>query len=450
MIVFDKYQVFCFCFVCCDFVVDIGVVWLVYVFDDGLEMVEIIIVFGVLFVLDLVCVVVVQCVLQLLYLIVGVSYYKVGVLDMVSIDSYSIDVDIVVLVEIIYFNGLGEFVYCNGLNLCGCFWLLVQGVVVQVLVLGLQLYVLVVIGGGKDLLVSIEVLCCVGVDEMVIWIGGLQLICVCVECIGLLILNLGCMLVLELFELNCQGVWNGYILVMVVNLVIMVLVVLLYGVDQVVFFNECLVSYGSQILGIGEVNYQWFKGWVCEQVFGSYVWKYVVVDLQYYLLLCLMFELVVVCQFVKIDFYDVYFFSCNCNFYIFGECLVNCWCGVCLKCYFVFLVLVLFMFKMCFVCIFGCNLLDDVEQVVGFDVLLEFQDYKLFECVGEGCELCVVMVILVQCLEWKEDVLVKCFCNEIQLQLDVVELELVLLLQLQGEYCVLVVLWEWVCEDFEV
>lgn len=258
------------------------------------------------------------------------------------------------------------------------------------------------------------------------------------------------MLVLELFELNCQGVWNGYILVIVVNLMIMVLVVLLQGVDQVVFFNECLVSYGSQILGIGEVNYQWFKGWVFEQVFGEYVEMYIVVDFYYYLLLWLLLELVVVCQFVKSDFYDVYFFSCNCNFYIFGECLVNCWCGVCLKCYFVFLVLVLFMFKLCLVNIFGCNLLDDVDQVGGFDVLLEFQDYKLFECVGEGCELCVVMVILVVCLEWSEDVLVKCFIQEIQLYFDVGELQVELLLVLEGEYWILVVIWECLCVDFVV
>lgn len=132
-----------------------------------------VIILGVLFVFDGVCVEVVQQVLWLLYLIVGVSYYKVGVLDQVCIDSYVIDVVIVVLVEMVYFNGLGEFVYCNGLNLCGWFCLLVEGVLVVVFVLGLCEYVLVVIGGGKDLLVSIEVLCMLGIVEMVIWIGGL-------------------------------------------------------------------------------------------------------------------------------------------------------------------------------------------------------------------------------------------------------------------------------------
>lgn len=94
-------------------------------------------------------------------------------------------------------------------------------------------------------------------------------------------------------------------------------------------------------------------------------------------------------------------------------------------------------------------LLDDAEQAGGFDALLEFQDHKPFECVGEGRESRAAMATLAQRPEWKEDVLVKRFCNEIQPQLDAAELELTPLLQLQGEHRVPAALWERVREDFE-
>jgi hypothetical protein len=228
----------------------------------------------------------------------------------------------------------------------------------------------------------------------------------------------------------------------------MVLAALLQGVDQVVFSNEHSASYGSQIPGTGEVNHQWSKGWAFEQAFGRHVQAHVAADLQYYSLLRPMSELAVARQFAKSDFYDAHFSSCNRNFHILGERPVNRWCGVCPKCHFVFLALAPFMPKTRLVRIFGRNLLDDVEQAGGFDALLEFQDHKPFECVGEGRESRAAMATLAQRPEWKEDALVKRFCNEIQPQLDAAELELAPMLQLQGEHRIPAALWERVREDF--
>ncbi|MNL71688.1 hypothetical protein D3C87_1968850 [compost metagenome] len=58
------------------------------------------------------------------------------------------------------------------------------------------------------------------------------------------------------------------------------------------------------------------------------------------------------------------------------------------------------------------------------------------------------MATLAQRPEWKEDVLVKRFCNEIRPQLDAAELELAPLMQLQGEHRIPATLWERVREDF--
>jgi len=442
MTAFDKHQVAVFRFVRCDFAADTGVAQLVYAFDDGPELIETVTIPGAPFVLEGDRAEAVQRALRLLHLIAGVSYYKAGVPEQVRIDSYSIDAATAALVETVYLNGLGEFAYRNGLNLRGRFRLPVEGEAFAAPALGLREHALVAIGGGKDSLVSIEALRSQGIAETVTWIGGSQLIRACAERTGLPILNIGRTLAPELFELNRQGAWNGHIPVTAVNSAIMVLAALLQGVDQVVFSNERSASYGSQIPGTGEVNHQWSKGWAFEQAFGEHLERHVAADLHYYSLLRPLSELAVARQFAKSDFYDAHFSSCNRNFHILGERPVNRWCGVCPKCHFVFLALAPFMPKMRLVGIFGRNLLDDLEQAPGFDALLEFQDHKPFECVGEGRESRAAMATLAERPEWNEDALVKRFVHEIRPQLDATELQIEPLLALEGEHRIPPAIWE--------
>ena len=442
MTAFDKHQVAVFRFVRCAFAADTGVAQLVYAFDDGPELIETVTIPGAPFVLEGDRAEAVQRALRLLHLIAGVSYYKAGVPEQVRIDSYTIDVATAALVETVYLNGLGEFAYRNGLNLRGRFRLPVEGEAFAAPALGLREHALVAIGGGKDSLVSIEALRSLGIEETVTWIGGSQLIRACAERTGLPILNIGRTLAPELFELNRQGAWNGHIPVTAVNSAIMVLAALLQGVDQVVFSNERSASYGSQIPGTGEVNHQWSKGWAFEQAFGEHLEQHVAADLHYYSLLRPLSELAVARQFAKSDFYDAHFSSCNRNFHILGERPVNRWCGVCPKCHFVFLALAPFMPKMRLVGIFGRNLLDDIEQAPGFDALLEFQDHKPFECVGEGRESRAAMATLATRPEWNEDALVKRFVHEIRPQLEATELQIEPLLVLEGEHRIPPAIWE--------
>lgn len=448
MTAFDKTQISRFRFVHCDFAADTGVARLVYAFDDGPELVETVSIPGAPFVLEGERAAAAQRALRLLHLVAGVSYYKAAVPGQVQIDGYDIDADTAALVETIYQHGLGEFAYRNGLDLRGRFKLPVAGQAQAAPALQLGERALVAIGGGKDSLVSIEALRRLGVEQTVTWIGGSQLIRACAERTGLPMLNLGRQLAPELFELNRQGAWNGHIPVTAVNSAIMVFAALVTGAGQVVFSNERSASYGSQIPGTGEVNHQWSKGWAFEQAFGEYVEKHVAADLHYYSLLRPLSELAVARQFAKGDHYDAHFSSCNRNFHILGERPVNRWCGICPKCHFVFLALAPFMPKTRLVRIFGRNLLDDAEQAGGFDALLEFQDHKPFECVGEGKESRAAMATLAQRPEWKEDVLVKRFIAQIQPQLDPAELQIEPLLEPQGEHRIPVATWERLRADF--
>ncbi|WP_409476463.1 UDP-N-acetyl-alpha-D-muramoyl-L-alanyl-L-glutamate epimerase [Stenotrophomonas sp. Y-13] len=449
MTAFDKDQVSRFRFVRCEFAADTGVARLVYAFDDGPEMTETVTVPGAPFHLDPARAAAVQRALRLLHLVAGVSYYKAAVPAQVAIDSYAIDAATAALVETVYLNGLGEFAYRNGLNLRGRFRLPVEAQAEPAAQpLGLREHALVAIGGGKDSLVSIEALRHAGVAATVTWIGGSQLIRACAERTGLPMLNIGRALAPELFELNRQGAWNGHIPVTAVNSAIMLLAALVQGVDQVVFSNERSASYGSQIAGTGEVNHQWSKGWAFEKAFGEHVQRHVAADLHYYSLLRPLSELAVARQFARTDYYDAHFSSCNRNFHILGERPVNRWCGVCPKCHFVFLALAPFMPKTRLVRIFGRNLLDDGDQAGGFDALLEFQDHKPFECVGEGRESRAAMAALAARPEWKEDVLVKRFAQVIQPTLAADELKIEPLLVIDGEHRIPAGLWERLRADF--
>ncbi|KRA76993.1 hypothetical protein ASD78_05110 [Lysobacter sp. Root667] len=440
---FQRDAIRAFRFVRCGFDAASGVAQLVYAFDDGPELIETITVPGAPFALDGARAAAVERALRLLHLIAGVSYYKAAVPEQIRIDSYAIDADTAALLELIYVNGLGEFAYRNGLNLHGKIRFPVDAAAdASAPALGLREHALVAIGGGKDSLVSIEALRALDVEQTVTWIGGSQLIAACAQRTGLPTLNLGRALAPQLFDYNREGAWNGHIPVTVVNSAIMALAALLHGVDQVVFSNERSASYGSLIEGTGEVNHQWSKGWACEQAFGDHLQRHVAADLRYYSLLRPLSELAVARQFARSDRYDAHFSSCNRNFHILGERPANRWCGVCPKCHFVFLALAPFMPKPRLVGIFGRNLLDDAGQIGGYDALLEYQDHKPFECVGEGRESRAAMAALTERPEWREDTLVERFAREIRPQLDAAELRIEPLLVIDDEQRIPPKLWE--------
>jgi len=441
--IFNRDTIRAFRFVRCAFDAQTGVAQLVYAFDDGPELVEIVTVPGAPFALDEARTAAAERTLRLLHLIAGVSYYKAAVPDEIRIDGYAIDADTAALLESVYRNGLGEFAYRNGLDLRGKIHFPAGASAGPAAsALGLRPHALVAIGGGKDSLVSIEALRAEGVEQTVTWIGGSQLIAACAAHTGLPTLNIGRQLAPQLFDFNRQGAWNGHIPVTAVNSAIMAFAAVLLGVNQVVFSNERSASYGSLIPGTGEVNHQWSKGWAFESAFGDYLQSHVAADLHYYSLLRPLSELAVARQFARTDRYDAHFSSCNRNFHILGERPTSRWCGVCPKCHFVFLALAPFVPKLRLVGIVGRNLLDDPAQIPGFDALLEYQDHKPFECVGEGRESRAAMATLAQRPEWREDAVVRRFARQIEPQLDASELAIEPLLALDNEHRIPAALWE--------
>jgi len=449
MINFVREKIKAFRFVRHDFDTQTGLASLAYAFDDGEALVETVQFPGAPFNLSTQQKTAAEQALKLLHLIAGVSYYKAAVPPEIRIESGSIDAGTAEFLQMLYENGLGEFAYRNGLNLRGKIQFPHSAETKAVAGnAGLKQHALVAIGGGKDSLVSIEALRAAGINQTVSWIGSSPLIKACAERTGLPLLNIERKLPLALFEINKQGALNGHIPVTAVNSAILVMAAVLNQSNQVVFSNERSASYGSIIPGTGEVNHQWSKGWAFEQAFAAQVKKYVASDLNYYSLLRPFSELAVARAFANIDRYDAHFSSCNRNFHILGEKPAQRWCGVCPKCHFVFLAFAPFMPKPRLLNIFGRNLLDEIEQIAGFDALMEYQDHKPFECVGEGKESRAAMNLLAASASWREDAIVARFVREIKPMLNAEELAIAPLMQADEQHGIPPTVWSVLRENF--
>jgi len=411
-----------------------GVAELGYAFDDGEELVERIrfpqapsVPAGRRAAFDVA--------LKLLHLIAGVSYYKAGVPPKIELADGLLDDATADLLQALYLHGLAEFAYRNKLDLRDRVAFPRGGESgPEAMALGLPRRTLVPIGGGKDSLVAVEAIKSIGGEATAVWVGNSPLIAACAERTGLPTLNIQRELAPGLFELNRHGAWNGHIPVTAVNSAILAVAAILYGYDSIAFANERSASAATLEYEGQQVNHQWSKGYAFEQLLGDWLHTHVAADLDYCSLLRPYSELAITRAFAKLTPYFDTFSSCNRNFKLLGPKPADRWCGQCPKCHFVFLALAPFLPKPRLLSIFGRNLLDDETQAAGFDALLEYQDHKPFECVGEGAEARAAMYVLSQRPEWAEDALVARFRGEILPQLDASQLAIEPWLQPSAEH----------------
>ena len=395
-----------------------GVAELVYAFDDGPELIERITfpggpppALGREMAFD--------AALKLLHLIAGVSYFKAGVPPTIVVDDGALDSDTAAFMSGVYVNGLAEFAYHNQLDLRGKIrYPSTATMAVSANSASLPRRTLVPIGGGKDSLVTVEILKRSGEPATAVWVGDSALIAACSARTGLPTLNIRRQLAPELFELNRLGALNGHIPVTAINSAILMCAAILYGYDAIVFSNERSASAATLEYDGQSVNHQWSKGIDFERALRKYTKSHIASDLDYFSLLRPLSELAVTRAFARETMYDDVFSSCNRNFRIRGEKPSDRWCGQCPKCHFVFLALAPFVAKPRLLGIFGRNLLDEASLAPGFDALLEYKNHKPFECVGEGRESRAAMFALTRRPEWREDALVARFADEILPQLD--------------------------------
>ena len=374
--------------------------------------------------------------LRLLHLIAGVSYYKAGAPDEIAVEGAPLDAATAEFLDQIYLHGLAEFAYQNRLDLRGRIRFPRHDYAAHppAARANLPRRTLVPIGGGKDSLVSVEMLKSVNEPMTAVWVGDSALIASCAQRTGLPTLNLKRHLAPELFEYNRLGAYNGHIPVTAINSAMLLCAAILFGHDAIAFSNEASASIATLEYDGQPVNHQWSKSLDFERGLREHAKSRIAADLDYFSLLRPWSELAVTRAFARGMRYDDVFSSCNRNFRIRGEKPADRWCGQCPKCHFVFLALAPFVAKPRLLAIFGRNLLDDAALAPGFDALLEYREHKPFECVGEGRESRAAMFALTQRPEWREDTLVARFAEEIAPQLGAGELALAPLLMPSAEH----------------
>jgi len=240
---------------------------------------------------------------------------------------------------------------------------------------------LVPLGGGKDSIVTLELLkgagketsCfCLNPSEAVkeiTKIGNCQESIIVRRQIDPLLL-----------KLNQQGFLNGHTPFSALLAFLSSFCAVLFGYKYIAFSNERSANEGNVNYLGREINHQYSKSFEFEQKFRRYCVKYLASELEYFSFLRPLYELQIAKLFSQ---YPKYFnaFS-SCNRYQAGKSNGKKWCGQCPKCLFVFVSLYPFLGEKRTTEIFSKNLFSDKKLLPIMQQLTGERGFKPFECVG--------------------------------------------------------------------
>jgi hypothetical protein len=331
-------------------------------------------------------------VLDLLHVVAGVSYYKVGAPPRVVAPA-PVPVEAAALFTAVYTKGLGEYAYRNDLPFVLDLVVEVPGVgPVAAPIDNSDRRPLSAVGGGKDSIVTLEILRVAGFDPVPFSVNPNSVIAAVTAASGLPALAARRRLDPRLFELNAAGARNGHIPVTAINSLIAIATAVLHGLGPVVMSNERSASDPNLIWNGHEVNHQWSKGGAAEELLRTAVIAHAGLTEPYFSLLRSLSELHIAQLFARYTAYDDVVTSCNKAFKLHDPTVR--WCGDCPKCRFVFLAMAPFMDRARLAHIFGTDLFADPAQVPGYLELLGIDAHKPFECVGEVAESVVALGML--------------------------------------------------------
>lgn len=353
--------------------------------------------------------------LQALAVIGGISYYKTCLpREMAGLELNSEQAD---FWKKVYERGLGEFFYQNKIDFPGIINFKPSAIVEANLPTenSSRSGALVALGGGKDSIVTAEILKNAGEDFYTFSLRDSAPIRETAEIVGVPRLVVDRQLDAKLFELNAQGALNGHVPITAYISALMSLCAIYYGFSEVIMSLEKSSNYGQFIYLGMDINHQYSKSEEFEGDFRNYLKKYVDADLNYFSLLRRFDELKICQVFTGLDNFDSYapvFASCNRNFKINGEKPVSKWCGECPKCAFVYLCMAPFLDKEKLVRIFGQDLLDKADLAHLFAEILGLEKYKPFECVGTPEESLAAIYMTSLKMDYSESLLIKKFIGE--------------------------------------
>lgn len=313
------------------------------------------------------------------------SYWKITCSPMVRVDAGYLDETAINWWKKQYYWGLGEFFYTNHIEVSMEAFMTMKsyGQAFQNLK-NQRLHDgnLIPIGGGKDSIVTLELLkdckkentCYIinargATKNTVLTAGYADEDCV----------EVTRTLDQEMLRLNKEGFLNGHTPFSALVAFSSTLFAYMRDLRYVVLSNEDSAN-ESTVSGTN-INHQYSKSFQFEADFQSYEQRYIHSDVTYFSLLRGFSEFQIGAYFAKQKTYHEIFRSCNVG------SKQDIWCCNCPKCLFVYLILSPFLTTQEAISMFKENLLEKDSLIDTMEKLIGYQSEKPFECVGSREEV---------------------------------------------------------------
>lgn len=280
----------------------------------------------------------------------------------------------------LYFNGLGEFFYVNGIDAGMDDFMVIESIGqrnFQVEGFTSTESVLVPVGGGKDSVVTLELMNRSGNPVIPFILNPRRASYETAKAAGF---DAGDIFIVnrtldpELLRLNQNGFLNGHTPFSALLAFITVLAGAMSGCRQIALSNES--SANEPTIPGTNINHQYSKSIDFESGFREYVKKYITADANYFSFLRAVNELQIAKIFSELPHQFPHFKSCN------AGSKTDSWCCKCSKCLFTWIILSPFLKEEILISIFGTNMMEDKGLMPMFDQLTGIADEKPFECVG--------------------------------------------------------------------
>jgi hypothetical protein len=319
-----------------------------------------------------------------LFLVAGVSYYKTYLPEKIIIENFSISRKLAEFCENLYERGLGEFFYVNNLDPLTKIIFPFDSSKTEKTVEVKGEGFLCAVGGGKDSLVSIDMLKNTG-SEITTWsLNHKQQLEPLVNRIGHKHFYVDREWDVKLSnKILLPDSFSGHVPISAIFASTGVIVAILTGKRDVVMSNERSADEPTLIYNGVEINHQYSKSTDFEKNFQNLLKNNYGNTIRYYSLLRPLSELNIskyFCENLLEKYIDV-FSSCNSAFR-HGETKIF-WDKTCPKCAFIYLMFSNFTSAENLTKIFDENLIKKPELKNTFEELLGITKNKPLECVGE-------------------------------------------------------------------